>query len=66
MPKIRKIAARLPKGNAAFGGGGGEHAFRDPKTMAAPDQAFTAAMAQPQQGQGMGPTMPPLPPMPSG
>lgn len=64
MLKIRKAGGRLPKGgNAAFGAGG-ERAFRDPATMAAPDQAFTAAMAQPQQGEGTGPTMPPLPPMP--
>ena len=34
----------------AFGGGGGDRAFRDPATMVAPDQAFSGAMAAPQGG----------------
>ena len=41
-------------------GAGGNRAFRDPTTMAAPDQAFSAAMAQPQSGPAS--PMPPMPP----
>lgn len=67
---------RRPKmsgGNAAFGGGGGVHAFRDPTTMVAPDQAFSAAMAKPagggaaiQAAPGGAPSGPMSLPMPQG
>lgn len=55
-PKIKPV--HRPVDHVAFGEG--ERAFRDPQTMTAPDQAFTAAMAQPQK------TLPPLPPVPGG
>lgn len=63
MPKMGKTgmpaggarahAPRLPhrgiRTAAAFGSGG-TRAFNDPATMTAPDQAFGAAMAMPQDG----------------
>jgi hypothetical protein len=64
MPKMKKgpsVKPRRPFGlRAAFGSGA--QAFNDPKSMVAPDQAFSAAMAQPQSG-GLGaePASPPLP-----
>jgi hypothetical protein len=51
MPRAPRVG-----GGTAFGVGG-NRAFRDPQTMTAPDQAFSAAMAKPQGGA--------LPPAPS-
>lgn len=53
-PKLHTPRAprlRIPKPAAAFGSGGAR-AFSDPKTMQAPDEAFSAAMALPQGGPG--------------
>jgi hypothetical protein len=62
MPSIKKglrIKPKRPFGlHAAFGSGA--QAFNDPKSMVAPDQAFSAAMAQP-QGLGAEPPSAPLP-----
>jgi len=63
---MRIRPAKMPKalhgagGRTAFGLGG-NRAFRDPATMTAPDQAFSAAMAKPQGG-----AMPQAAPSPSG
>ncbi len=68
MPKMGKTgmpagagrthAPRLPhrgiRTAAAFGSGGAR-AFNDPSTMTAPDQAFGAAMAMPQDGGAAAP-----------
>ena len=59
MPKPKRIGPRRPFGmRAAFGSSQPKQAFRDPATMAAPDQAFTTAMAQPQNGAASLPAMP--------
>jgi hypothetical protein len=57
MPKIAKTGGAAPHGRrpSLHGGhsafpSGGSRAFSDPSTMAAPDQAFGAAMAMPQGG----------------
>ena len=55
-PKV--AGARIRRSSMAFGGGG-NRAFRDPQTMVAPDQAFGAAMAQPQGGAA--PALPAMP-----
>jgi hypothetical protein len=61
LPKISKgrSVRRALGGHTAFNLGG-NRAFRDPATMAMPDQAFTSAMAQP-QGGGEASEMPPMP-----
>lgn len=66
MPKIKKgpaVHPRRPFGLHAAFSAGANRAFRDPATMAAPDQAFTAAMARPQDAASLpAPTLPTLPP----
>ena len=51
--KTPRVSLKRPSigGHVAFGGGGGDRAFRDPATMVAPDQAFSGAMAAPQGGE---------------
>jgi hypothetical protein len=66
LPKLKKgptIKPKRPFGlHAAFNNSGAQ-AFNDPKTMVAPDQAFSAAMAQPQASPApAAPNLPPLPP----
>ena len=62
MPSVLRGRTRAPSarlGHTAFGSGG-NRAFNDPATMVAPDQAFGAAMAQPQGGaMPAAPIMPP-------
>jgi hypothetical protein len=41
---------RLPRRTGGMAFGAGSRAFSDPSTMQAPDQAFGAAMAMPQEG----------------
>ena len=65
MPKIKKgpsVKPRRPFGLRAAFSTGGNQAFSDPKTMVAPDQAFSAAMAQPQGGASAAPNLPSMPP----
>ena len=62
MPKIKKglsIKPKRPFGLHAAFSSGGKQAFNDPSTAVAPDQAFGAAMAQPQGGAS--PSLPTLP-----
>lgn len=63
IPKPKKglsIKPKRPFGLHTAFGSGPKQAFRDPKGMAAPDQAFTAAMAQPQDAASVpAPTLPP-------
>jgi hypothetical protein len=67
MPKVKKamsVKPRRPFGlRAAFGSG--KQAFNDPKSMVAPDQAFSGAMAMPQGESSTAPMTPPVP-MPQG
>lgn len=67
MPTMKKglrIKPKRPFGlHAAFAAG--KQAFNDPKSLVAPDQAFSAAMAQP-QGEPTGAPMTPPVPMPQG
>lgn len=71
MKPHRSKISTAPRGGGAAFGGGGHRAFRDPTTMVAPDQAFSAAMSKtpgaimppapaPQGGAG-GPAMPAIP-----
>lgn len=67
IPKPKKemsIKPKRPFGLHAAFGSGPKQAFRDPKSMASPDQAFTAAMAQPQDAASV--PAPALPPNPQG
>jgi hypothetical protein len=67
-PKMKKgptIHPKRPFGLHAAFANGGSQAFSDPKTMVAPDQAFSAAMAQPQAPGEPGPPAP-MPTLPQG
>ena len=69
MPKVKKgpsIKPKRPFGLHAAFSNGGKQAFNDPKTMVAPDQAFSGAMAQPQGEPSGAPMTPPIPMPPQG
>lgn len=65
MPAMKTKKMPKVKPKLAFGAGAAMHqAFRDPGTMAEPDQAFTAAMAGSGGGSAGADALPPpsLPP----
>ena len=69
MPKSKKglsVKPKRPFGLHAAFAAGGKQAFNDPKTMVAPDQAFSGAMAQPQGEPTAAPMTPPIPMPPQG
>jgi hypothetical protein len=69
MPTMKKgprIKPKRPFGLHAAFAAGGNRAFSDPKTMVAPDQAFSGAMAQPQGGAAPDATAMPSLPTPPG